>query len=72
MDEKSQNDIINILMKSGRMDLVAIIMTLFDEIDSDFEPDLDQEEPAEEYYETGAIGEEIDPDMDDDGFHFLR
>ena len=36
MDEKSKNDIIKILMKSGRMDLAAVMLTLSDELDSDW------------------------------------
>tara|TARA_R110000850_G_scaffold174853_1_gene300374 strand:+ start:138 stop:359 length:222 start_codon:yes stop_codon:yes gene_type:complete len=72
MDEKTQNDIIKILMKSGRMDLVAILLTLFEEIDSDFDPDeLDILEPHLEYNEGNASEEDLEFNIDKDGFHYL-
>jgi len=72
MDEKSKNEIIKILMKSGRMDLAAVMLTLFDELDSDWEPDDLTDEPFEEWNEGKSAEEEIDPAVDEDGFYYLK
>lgn len=72
MDEKSKNEIIKIIMKSGRMDLAAVMLTLFDELDSDWEPDDLTDEPFEEWNEGKSVEEEIDPAVDEDGFCYLK
>lgn len=72
MDEKTQKDIITILMKNNRTDLVAIMMTLFEEIDSDFEYE-EPDEPYEEYTDAGSVPEDdIICGETDDGFFYLK
>tara|TARA_R110001632_G_scaffold199348_1_gene321840 strand:- start:578 stop:793 length:216 start_codon:yes stop_codon:yes gene_type:complete len=71
MDEKTQKDIITILMKENRPDLVAILITLFEEIDSDFEFE-EQDEPYEEFMEGGSVEEDTTYDITKDGFYFLK
>tara|TARA_R110000803_G_scaffold52472_5_gene108047 strand:- start:855 stop:1073 length:219 start_codon:yes stop_codon:yes gene_type:complete len=72
MNEETQKDIITILMKSGRADLVAIMMTIFEEMnDSDFESQ-EEDEPPEEYMEGGAIPEDPSFCMTGDGFYYLK
>ena len=70
MDEKLQKDIFNILQKHKRFDLIQMILTLIEEIDSDYESE-EQEEPDEEYSECGAISEDHSFCISDDGFHYL-
>ena len=71
MDEKSKNDIIKILTDKKRYDLVAIMMSIFEEIDSDFEYDS-PEEPIEEYYERNSVDEDISYSITAEGFHYLN
>ena len=56
MDEKAKNDIIKILTDKKRFDLVALMMAVFDEIDSDFEYES-PDEPVEEYFERDSVEE---------------
>jgi bisphosphoglycerate-independent phosphoglycerate mutase (AlkP superfamily) len=71
MDEKSKNDIIKILTDKKRYDLVAIMMSIFEEMDSDFEYDS-PEEPVEEYYERDSVDENISYSITPEGFHYLN
>lgn len=71
MDEKAKNDIIKILTDKKRYDLVALMMSLFDELDSDFEYES-QEEPFEEYYERGSVVEDTSFSITPEGFHYLN
>jgi len=71
MDEKSKNDIIKILTDKKRFDLVSIMMSIFEEMDSDFEYDS-PEEPVEEYYERDSIDEDTAFGVTEEGFHFLN
>jgi len=72
MDEKIQKDIITILMKANRPDLVAVLITLFEEIDSDFEYE-EQDEPYEEYTDAGSVPEEDTTYGETwDGFFYLK
>jgi hypothetical protein len=71
MDEKSKNDIIKILTDKKRFDLVAIMMSIFEEIDSDFEYDS-PEEPIEEYFERNSVDEDISYSITAEGFHYLN
>lgn len=71
MDEKSKNDIIKILTDKKRYDLVAIMMSIFEEMDSDFEYDS-PEEPIEEYYERNSVDEDISYSITAEGFHYLN
>jgi hypothetical protein len=71
MDEKSKNDIIKILTDKKRYDLVAIMMSIFEEMDSDFEYDS-PEEPVEEYYERDSVEEDISYSITAEGFHYLN
>ena len=70
MDEKLQKDIFSVLKKHKRYDLIQMILTLIEEIDSDYEPE-EQEEPDEEYFECGAIPEDPSYCISDEGFHYL-
>ena len=70
MDEELQKDIFSILKKHKRYDLITMIMNLIEEVDSDYEPE-EQEEPAEEYFECGAIPEDPSYCISDDGFYSL-
>jgi hypothetical protein len=47
-----------------------MILTLIDDIDSDYEPEED-DEPTEEYSECGAIPEDPSYCISDDGFYYL-
>ena len=71
MDEKAKNDIVKILTDKKRYDLVAIMMTIFEEMDSDFEYDS-PEEPIEEYYERNSVDEDISYSITAEGFHYLN
>jgi len=70
MDEKLQKDIFDILQKHNRYDLINMILTLIEEVDSDYEPEED-DEPTEEYCEFGAIPEDPSYCVSDDGFYSL-
>ena len=71
MDENTQKDIINILRKSKRYDLIAIMLTIFEGLDSDFEYES-QDEPMEEYSECGALPEDPSYAVTDEGFYYLK
>ncbi len=71
MDENTQKDIINILRKSKRYDLIAIMLTIFEGLDSDFEYES-QEEPVEEFCEGGALPEDPSYGISDEGFYYLK
>jgi hypothetical protein len=71
MDEKAKNDIIKILTDKKRFDLVALMMAVFDEIDSDFEYESEQE-PVEEYFERDSVEEDTTFGITPDGFHYLN
>ena len=71
MDEKAKNDIIKILTDKKRYDLVALMMSLFEEIDSDFEYES-PDEPVEEYYERDSVEEDASFRVTEEGFHFLN
>lgn len=71
MDEKAKNDIIKILTDKKRFDLLSLMMTIFEEMDSDFEYES-QEEPVEEYYERNSVEEDISYSITPDGFHYLN
>ena len=70
MDENLQKDIFDILKKHRRYDLITMILNMIEEVDSDYEPE-EQEEPHEEYFECGAIGEDTSYNVTSDGFHYL-
>ena len=70
MDESLQKDIFDILQKHNRYDLINMIITLIEEIDSDYEPE-EQEEPVEEYFECGSVPEDPSYCISDDGFYSL-
>ena len=70
MDEKLQKDIFSILKKHNRYDLIAVLLTLFEEIDSDYEP-FSEDEPEEEFHEMGAMPEDPSYCISDEGFHYL-
>jgi len=59
------------LMDKERFDLLAILITFMDEVDSDYEPPEHQSEPREEYIEEGDP-EDIDIGETDDGFYYLK
>jgi hypothetical protein len=71
MDEKAKNDIIKILTDKKRFDLVALMMAVFDEIDSDFEYES-PDEPIEEFYERNSVDEDTTFSITEEGFHYLN
>ena len=71
MDEKSKNDIIKILTDKKRFDLVALMMTVFEELDSDFEYES-PDEPVEEYFERDSVEEDASFSVTPEGFHYLN
>ena len=71
MDEKAKNDIIKILTDKKRYDLVALMMSLFEEIDSDFEYES-PDEPVEEYFERDSVDEDASFSVTEEGFHYLN
>ncbi len=71
MDEELQKDIITIFQKHNRYDLISMILNMIEEIDSDYEPD-DQDEPTEEYSECGCLPEDPSYCISDDGFYSLN
>lgn len=70
MDEELQKDIFSILKKHNRYDLITMIINMIEEVDSDYEPE-EEEEPKEEYFECGAIPEDPSYCISDEGFHYL-
>jgi len=71
MDEELQKDIIKVFQKHNRYDLISMILNMIEEIDSDYEPE-EQEEPYEEYFEGGAIPEDPSYCISHDGFYSLN
>ena len=72
MDEQLKKDVINILMKGNRPDLVALMMTIFEDLDdSDYEEE-DIKEPREEYYEGDVDFENGAYRVTEDGFFYLK
>ena len=74
MDEENQKDIISILMKGNRPDLVALMMTIFEDMnDSDYEEEEeDVKEPREEFYEGDVEFEDSAYRVTEDGFFYLK
>lgn len=70
MDETLQKDIFDILKKENRYDLIAVMITLFEEMDSDYEPES-SDEPPEEYMEGGSVEEDLDYGIDA-GFFYIK
>ena len=72
MDEQLQKDIISILMKGNRPDLVALMMTIFEDLDdSDYEEE-EIKEPMEEFYEGDVDEESSAYRITEDGFFYLK
>jgi hypothetical protein len=71
MDEKAKNDVIKILTDKKRYDLVALMMSVFEEMDSDFEYESEQE-PVEEYFERNSVEEDTSFSITPEGFHYLN
>ena len=71
MDEKAKNDVIKILTDKKRYDLVALMMSVFEEMDSDFEYESEQE-PVEEYFERNSVDEDTSFSITPEGFHYLN
>ena len=71
MDEKLQKDIFNVLKKHKRYDLISLVLNMIEEIDSDYEPEED-EEPFEEYSECGCLPEDPSYCISSDGFYSLN
>lgn len=71
MNEELQKDIFSILKKHNRYDLITMILNMIEEIDSDYEPEEQEEEIREEYFECGSICENTTYNISDDGFHYL-
>ena len=71
MDEELQKDIFSILKKHKRYDLITMILNMIEEVDSDYEPEEQEEEIREEYFECDAIGEDTSYNVTSDGFHYL-
>tara|TARA_R110000787_G_scaffold4761_1_gene18212 strand:- start:302 stop:520 length:219 start_codon:yes stop_codon:yes gene_type:complete len=72
MDEQLKKDVINILMKGNRPDLVALMMTIFEDLDdSDYEEE-EVKEPMEEYYEGDVDFENGAYRVTEDGFFYLK
>tara|TARA_R110000744_G_scaffold53785_1_gene114629 strand:+ start:233 stop:448 length:216 start_codon:yes stop_codon:yes gene_type:complete len=71
MDEKLQKDIFDILKKENRYDLIAVMITLFEEMDSDYEPES-CDEPPEEYMEGGSVEEDTDYGVTAGGFYYIK
>jgi len=64
-------EIKDFLIQNERFDLLAILMTFMDEVDSDYEPPESISEPREEYFDEG-IPEDIDVGQTQDGFYYLK
>ena len=71
MDEELQKDIISIFQKHNRYDLITMILNMIEEVDSDYEPE-EQDEPIEEYCEGGCLPEDPSYCISDDGFYSLN
>ena len=73
MDEELQKDIIKVFQKHQRFDLISLVLNMIEEIDSDYEPEEDEEEePREEYFEGRSIPEDPSFSISHDGFHYLN
>jgi len=59
------------IMKFNKEHLLELIEIIREELDEDWEPDSDWEEPEEEYFIGTSPHEEIIFDIDKDGFHYL-
>ncbi len=67
MSEKLIQDIIDVLEKNERYDIIAQFISLLEELDEDYVPDESVSEPDEEYI-CPKIDEEIIVVSDKDGF----
>jgi hypothetical protein len=75
MDQISFDEIISCLAKCGRPDLIAEIREFEKKIvDQDYDPSKERFRKKEVYSdeECSAESEEVDFDIDDEGFHFLK
>ena len=72
MDEELQKDIIKVFQKHQRFDLISLVLNMIEEIDSDYEPEEDEDEPFEEYCEGGALPEDPSYCISSDGFYYLK
>ena len=72
MDEELQKDIIKVFQKHQRFDLISLVLNMIEEIDSDYEPEEDEEEIREEYSECGALPEDPSYCISHDGFYYLK
>ena len=59
------------LVEQERFDLVAILISAFEELDDDYTPPLYVKEPFEEYIEEGEP-EETEVGITQDGFYYLK
>ena len=75
MDQITFDEIINCLAKCGRPDLIAELKELENKIvDQDYDPSKERFRKKEKYSddEGSAESEEVDFDVDADGFYSLR
>jgi hypothetical protein len=70
MDEELQKDIFSVLKKHQRYDLISMIMNLIEEIDSEYEPE-EEEEPMKNILKAERLPEDPSYCISDDGFHYL-
>jgi hypothetical protein len=59
------------IIKLDKEHLLELIEIIREELDPDWEPDSDWEEPPEEYFIGLSPHEEIIFDIDEEGFHYL-
>jgi hypothetical protein len=75
MDQITFDEIISCLAKCGRPDLIAELRELDNKIiDKDYDPSKERFRKKEIYSddEGSAESEEVDFDVDEEGFHFLK
>ncbi len=75
MDQITFDEIISCLAKCGRPDLIAELSELDNKIiDKDYDPSKERFRKKEIYSddEGSAESEEVDFDVDEEGFHFLK
>ena len=72
MDENSQKQILKILIENKRIDLAVLLINIFEDIDPDYKPESEEDEPYEEYYINHEDDEDLCFGIDQEGTAFAN